>query len=387
MVAYTFYEHDNRVMRYSEALVARGDEVDVIALRQPGQSRTDRYRGVNLFRIQKRVMHERKGRLAYLGRLTLFLLRSLLVLAWKQVRYGYSLVHVHSVPDFEVFAAIIPRLLGAKVVLDIHDIVPEFYASKFGAGKDSAIFRLLVGVERFSIQFAHHTIVANDIWRTRLLSRSATPDRCSTVMNYPDPAIFFERPRRRTDGRFLMLYPGTINHHQGLDIAVAAFARIADSARNAELHIYGDGPTRSELEALVRELALTDRVFVHDLVPMTAVADLMAEADLGVVPKRSDSFGDEAFSTKSLEFMALGVPLLMSNTMIDTQFFSPTLVQFFQSGDIDDLAEKMLLLYQDADLRKRFADNGRIFVARNNWAEKKHEYFQIVDGLVGQRLR
>ena len=49
------------------------------------------------------------------------------------------MIHVHSVPDFLVFAALVPKLLGARIILDIHDILPEFYASKFGASKDSRL--------------------------------------------------------------------------------------------------------------------------------------------------------------------------------------------------------------------------------------------------------
>jgi glycosyltransferase involved in cell wall biosynthesis len=385
MVAYTYYENDNRVMRYSEALVARGDKVDVVALRQPGQPRLSQYRGVELLRIQKRVMDERKGRLAYLWRLMMFLARSFWVLAWRQLKYRYALIHVHSVPDFQVFSALIPRILGAKVILDIHDIVPEFYASKFQVSRDSYVFRVLVAVERLSISFADHVIVANDIWRERLLSRSATPSRCSTIMNYPDPSIFSQRPRKRRDDRFLMLYPGTINYHQGLDIAVRAFSLIAHEAPEAEFHIYGDGPSRQSLETLIGELGLHRKIVVHGIVPMTEVADLMAEADLGVIPKRNDSFGDEAFSTKSLEFMALGVPLVMSDTTIDTGYFSPSMVQFFKSGDEKDLAAKMLFLCRNPQARMRLSQAGEIFILKNNWGIRKKEYFHLVDRLTEQK--
>ena len=64
----------------------------------------------------------------------------------------------------------------------------------------------------------------------------------------------------------------------------------------------------------------------------------MAEADLGIVPKRNDSFGDEAFSTKILEFMASGVPVVVSSTRVDRHYFNDKVVRFFPSGDIGRLA-------------------------------------------------
>ena len=140
MVAYTFYEPDNRVRRYAETLVKRGDSVDAIVLRQKGQSPFDVIGGVHVHRIQQRVINEGNP-LTYLIKLLLFLLRSAWMLAWRHLRAPYDLIHVHSVPDFQVFATLIPRLMGAKVILDIHDIVPELYASKFRISQESLLFR------------------------------------------------------------------------------------------------------------------------------------------------------------------------------------------------------------------------------------------------------
>src|SRR6185312_16798416 len=125
MVAYTFYEADNRVRRYAEALAERGDEVDVIALRRSNQPRLEFLKGVRVYRIQNRSIDE-KGPLTYLPKLLLFLAKSAWMLVKKIFTKPYSVIHVHSVPDFEVFAAFIPRLFGSRVILDIHDIVPEF---------------------------------------------------------------------------------------------------------------------------------------------------------------------------------------------------------------------------------------------------------------------
>jgi glycosyltransferase involved in cell wall biosynthesis len=379
MVAYTYYENDNRVMRYAEALVARGDVVDVIALRKPGQPRAAEYRGVHLLRIQKRTMNERKGKLAYLARMSRFLLRSFACLAWRHLRYGYRVVHVHSPPDFEVFAALVPKILGARILLDIHDVVPEFYCSKFGVAAHSPVFRALAAVERASIAFSHHTIVANDIWRARLLSRSAAAGKCTTVLNYPDPGIFYRRPRIRRDDRFIVMYPGTINYHQGIDIAVRAFALLGEKAPKAELHIYGEGPDRDAVAELIESLGLAQRVFLFPMVPIVQVADIMSEADLGIIPKRRDSFGDEAFSTKSLEFMALGVPLLIANTTIDTYYFNATQVAFFESENISALACEITRLYGCGEERRRLVEQGLSFISANNWSVKKNAYFQLLE--------
>ncbi len=382
MLAYTFYDADNRVRRYAEALAKRGDEVEAIALARPGQPAFEVIQGVRVFRIQTRVIDE-TGPFSYLIKLLTFFFRSAWVLAVHHVRRPYGLIHVHSVPDFEVFATLVPRLLGARVILDIHDIVPEFYASKFKVRPESMVFRALVWLEQLSIAYSSHVIISNDLWREKLVRRSVRPQKCTSLINYPDPSIFSPRPRPASGSEeFVMCYPGTLSWHQGLDIAIEAVALLRDRAPGLRFLIIGDGPDRQSLRDLVRKRDLEDRVSISGLIPLEEVAEIMASVDLGVVPKRSDSFGDEAFSTKIMEFMAMGVPVIASRTRIDQYYFSGDLVQFFESGDAHDLAEKIAQLMEETARRTELQAASWRFIARNNWDVKKHEYLGLVDQLV-----
>jgi len=385
MVAYSFYETDNRVRRYAETLAKRGDHVEAIALRRAGQPRIEVISGVRVFRIQDRVIDE-GGPSSYLIKLLLFFVRSAWFLTWHHLKARYDFIHVHSVPDFEVFATLIPRLTGARVILDIHDIVPEFYASKFKVGERSLVFRLLLAIEAVSIAYSHHVIISNHLWYKKLIQRSAKPNKCTTIINYPDLSIFSRRSfNHATTTEFLMCYPGTLNWHQGVDLAIHAMALLRDKVPNLRFLVIGKGPDQAKLVDLVKQLDLEGRVSILGLVPIEQVAETMARVDLGVVPKRSDSFGNEAFSTKIMEFMAMGVPVVVSNTRIDQFYFNDRLVQFFESENVEDLAAKVLDLVQDAAKRKAQVDRGANFIQVNNWDAKKQEYLDLVDGLVGQR--
>lgn len=381
VLAYTFYESDMRVIRYAEALAQRGDLVEVIALRREGRPFYEKLNGVRLYRIQKRILNEH-NKLDYLKRLSKFFVRSMAFLIKRHIHNrGFDLIHVHSVPDFEVFAAWVPKLTGAKIILDIHDIVPEFYASKFNTDK-GLLYKLLIKVERLSCSFADHVISSNHIWEKTLTSRSLRPEKCTTILNYPDPTIFYRRPRALKNGKFIILYPGTLNWHQGIDIAIRGLHKIKDQFPHVEFHIYGEGDTKEALSELITDLNLEGRVFLKDPVPVREIANLMAMADLGLVPKRKNSFGNEAFSTKTLEFMSLGVPMLISDTRIDRYYFDDSLVTFFRSEDVDDLAEKMRLLLSNSTLRERTCSNSIEYVQANNWGSKKKMYFDLVDSLV-----
>jgi glycosyltransferase involved in cell wall biosynthesis len=383
MVAYTFYEQDNRVRRYAETLAKRGDRVDVVSLRMQGQSPEEIIDGVHVYRIQRRVVNE-KGKFTYLGRLLLFFLRSFVFLGWKQSRERYDLIHVHSIPDFEVFAALIPKLTGSKIILDIHDLVPEFYLSKFKAGPESLAFKLLVAVERMSASFADHVIAANHIWLKRLHDRSVRSADCTVILNFPDTEIFHLRGRSRKDCKFMMVYPGTLSYHQGLDLAVRAFAQIATSSPQAEFHIYGGGDQADFLKTLIAQLGLEERVFLKGARTLQEIAVIMENSDLGIVSKRSDGFGNEAFSTKIFEFMSMDIPVIVPETTIDRYYFNDSVVKFFRANDENSLAEAMQQLIDNPELRQNLVRNARQFIGDYTWDRNKDVYLGLVDSLVAQ---
>jgi glycosyltransferase involved in cell wall biosynthesis len=387
MVAYTFYENDNRVRRYAETLRKHGAEVDVIALCREGLPYHSVIEGVNVYRIQKRSIDE-KGKFSYLYRLMKFLVRSSVKLEQMHLRKRYDVVHVHNVPDFEVFAAIIPKLTGAKIILDIHDILPEFYGSKFNKDDRSLSYKMVLLIEKLSAAFADHVIISNDLWVKYYTERAIDKDRCTVILNYPDPRLFYYPPqgKKKDDGKTTLIYPGTLNWHQGVDIAIRAFAVIARKYPDVTFSVYGDGPTRVSLIQLVKDLGLEGRVILVGMVPIDEISGVMSRADIGVVPKRANSFGNEAFSTKTLEFMALGVPVIVSNTKIDKYYFSDDLVLFFENEDVEDLAVKMELMITNREIREQFIKKSFEYIQRNNWDVKKRIYLGLIYSLTGKKL-
>ena len=381
MLAYTFYENDNRVRRYAEALVRRGDEVDAIVLGREGQVAKEVVCGVNVFRIQTRVLNE-KGKIEYLFRLVRFFFKSAWTITVMHLKNRYDVIHVHSVPDFEVFATAAPRLFGAKVILDIHDIVPEFYISKFRSSPSSVAFKLLLLVEKVSNSYADHVIIANDLWYEKLVHRSVPSSKCSVILNYPDLSIFRRSVESCPHETFTMFYPGTLNRHQGLDLVIDAISSLKER-KLPKFHvlIVGEGPERINLERAIEALSLGDHITLKGAVPMESVAEILKSVDLGIVPKRADDFANEAFSTKILEFMAMDVPVLVSDTKIDQYYFKQWMVEFFQAGNATDLAEKISNLIQSPERLAELRAGGREFIAENNWGKKAEEYFKLVDRL------
>jgi glycosyltransferase involved in cell wall biosynthesis len=179
-----------------------------------------------------------------------------------------------------------------------------------------------------------------------------------------------------------MMYPGTLNAHQGLDVAIRAFAAARREAPDMEFHIYGDGPARTSLIRLSEELELTDRIRFFGFLPTAEIATIMAEADLAVVPKRASSpFGNEAASTKIMEFMSLGVPVIVSRTAIDAYYHDESRVKFFESENEAALAAAILELRNNEELRRSLSANAALYIQDNNWTTRRQDYLNIVDRL------
>jgi glycosyltransferase involved in cell wall biosynthesis len=380
MIVYSAYESDNRVMRYAEALVRRGDHVDVFGIgRDDSRPSREVINQVNFYRLQNRIKNE-KAKLSYFLRIFRFFVISAVVLTWKHLRRSYDVVHVHNIPDFLVFAALLPRLTGSRIILDIHDIVPEFFSSKFETSADSLYISILKRIERYSCSFAHHVIVSNHLWMDKVSKRSASPDKCSVFINYVDMRVFTPRPRTRKDARCIAIFPGGLHWHQGLDVAIRAFRLVVRSLPNAEFHIYGEGSMKAELVRLVNELGLRDTVRFFSPVPLQDIPQIIANADVGLVPKRADSFGNEAFSTKIMEFMSQRVPVLAAETKIDLFYFSERTVCFFESGNESALAAKLVHLFLDQEYRKALVMAATEFLDEYNWDVQSARYLAVVDG-------
>jgi glycosyltransferase involved in cell wall biosynthesis len=202
------------------------------------------------------------------------------------------------------------------------------------------------------------------------------------VLNYVDPDVFHSGAPRPSSKAPVVLFPGGLQWHQGVDIAIRAFVKLRERLPAAQFHIYGDGSMKRQLIELTHCLDLDGSVRFFEPLDIRRIADVMAGADLGVVPKRADSFGNEAFSTKIMEFMAVGVPLVVSDTKVDRYYFDESVVRFFESGNADHLAQAMFEVLTDEALRSRMVRSASDYVARNSWDRHRQRYLSLVDSLI-----
>ena len=184
MVVFAEYPTDVRVRREAEALQSEGYSVEVICIGPKKSQKRDTHNGVHIHRIV--MKKNRNNKLAYFFQYGFFIFRAFLKLSFLHLRKKYKIVHIHNLPDVLVFCAILPKLSGAKILLDMHEIMPEFFMRKYNISESQFIIWLLKKMEKLSASFADHVIVATPFLYDIITERATRKEKCTTVLNLPD---------------------------------------------------------------------------------------------------------------------------------------------------------------------------------------------------------
>lgn len=383
MLAFTHYLTDARVRREAEALAARGDEVDLVCCRSKTLATKRIHNGVRLYPLRG-LKYRGGSTVAYLFSYFLFFVQSSFLIGYLHLRKRYDVIQIHTMPDFLVFAASVPKLLGAKIILDVHDLMPELYMTKFEADQNHTLIRFIRWVEKRSIAFAHKAIAVNVPHRDILVEHGNPKDKFTILLNLPDPAIFdrSENTERRSDGKFRLIFHGIIAKRQGLEIAIRAVGQARKDVPNIEFSIIGVGGDRERLVGMVDEMGLNDCIrFSDGAIPLEEVPLRIKQADIGMVPILNDSFTRYGLPVKVLEYVGLGIPVISSRTPTLEFYFDDTMLKYFEPGDETELAGHIVDLHRHPRKRKLLICNADKFNKEFNWDRQKMEYYNLVDSL------
>jgi glycosyltransferase involved in cell wall biosynthesis len=308
-----------------------------------------------------------------------FILVSLL-----HARRRYHIVYVHNMPNFLVFAGLLPKLGGAKIVLDVHDPAAELMADIRGRDLQPWVKRLVNAEERISISFSDTLITVNESMRRRLTAISKRP--VSVVMNLPDPRRFAPLATSRDSGGFeRIVYSGSIAHRNGLDLAVRAVSMLADEFPSLRLQVIGDGPALESVARLAGELGVADRVAFRDWVPNDEIPSLLSEATAGISPQRGGVFGSLVFSMKVAEYVALGLPVICSGIATMRHYFSDDELLFFEPENAEDLACAIRSLLTNPAAAEERAARSRVKLDKLDWPAQRETLVETVEALAGSR--
>jgi glycosyltransferase involved in cell wall biosynthesis len=387
-ITYDYYPFDIRVRRMAEAAADAGFETHVICLRNQGEPAHEVIHGVITDRVPFNRGFGRPLPLTILSWVWFMVLAGAVV-TWQHMRRPYHAIVVHNMPDFLVFAALIPRLLGAKVVLDIQDVSPELMAAKAGSGrKKDLLYRLSALQERISTTFADRVITVGWPFEERLQARGVPASKLSVVLNSADPRLF---PAERRcpppswsaghDGSFIIMYYGTIAERNGLDIAVCALALALPRAPRLRLDIMGRGECLPEVKRLADTLGVAEYVRFSDPCPSDRIVDFVVHGDAGIIPYRFDGFAELVLPTKAYELAWMHRPIIASDTTAIRSMFQSGSVLLCQPGSAESFAEALIKLYERPSLQRLLVERAAKDYVPYRFEEVRSQYVQLLASL------
>lgn len=382
MLAYTNYASDARVRREAEALCAEKDfQVDFFSLKENGKPRQYRLNGVRVHELDI-SKYQGKSRCRYILFYSRFWLAAAAALNRMLKKGQLDIVHVHNMPNFMVFTAILPRLRGKPVVLDMHDTIPETYVSKFGeSSQKDILFRLLCLEERLCCALANKVFCVNQVQRDTLVARGLNPEKSLVLLNVPDPKIFYQpvpdKDRPDNGRKFKLVYHGTITKRLGIDLAIRAVEQLKKDIGNLEFWVVGKGDDLEEFISLSQELGIGDQVhFGKEMVPLENLRNLICDMDVGIIANRRDPATELMLPVKMLEYIALGIPVVAPELKTIRHYFDETMVCFFTPEDVDSLANAINCLYRDKTRKENQIQSAGGFLENYGWETHKH---QLID--------
>ncbi len=385
MVHLSDFSLDSRIQRQARALAQRGDEVDLLCV---GEQETVHVDEGSIRTHPLGATKPQGGGRAYVRGYAQFLARALWRLSVLDARKRYDLIEVHNMPDILTAAALLPRLRGVPVILNVHDTFPELFATKYGWPHDHRLVRLLEREERLSAALATRVITVTDQARRCLEERGVGVDRTSVIMNSPDERVFGP-PRDPVhwpeDGPVRVLYHGGLAPRFGVETLIRSFDRLRSTVPRLQLRVCGSGEDRDRLAALAAEIDPGRIDVAAEPVAFERIPAELQAAHIGVVPTLDDRFTQLLLPVKLLEYAHMGLPIVASRLPGIGGYFSELDLHEFQAGDPQDLARAIEEICADPEAARKRAAQATLCLRGIAWEQQRERYLALVDELTAKR--
>jgi glycosyltransferase involved in cell wall biosynthesis len=388
MVVFSRYPDDPRPRRAVDALLAEGMSVDLLCESVQGASKHEMIDKLTITRIP--ITHERAGVFSYVYQYLAFTLIAAMILTRRALGRHYDLVYVHNMPDMLVFCSLIPKWLGAKVILDQHDPMPELMTAIFDLDEKSPAIRMIKMLEKWSMSCADLVITVNIGCKRLFGSRSCPPGKIDVVMNSPDNEIFpfyhassyLERSQREP---FVIMFHGSLVERNGLMLAVDSLARVRETIPSAELHVYGKAtPYLERVKEYAAQKGIKQAMRFYGQRKLEELVIDIQRCDVGVIPNEQNAFTKINTPTRIFEYLALGRPVVVPNTPGIQDYFAPGSLHFFDAGSAEQLAAQILEIHADPVSASAITERGQAVYREHDWRIERQRLIDLVSNLLNK---
>ncbi len=310
-------------------------------------------------------------------------------------RWPDVVVTLTTPPLLGLWGALARRIGRAKHVQWVMDLHPE---AEFELGmleRRSLLGRLLARLARIESLGADRCVVLGPYQGKRVIQRGQTPENLVEIPVWSDgneiaPREHKTNPARAElgfEGRFVVLYSGNAGLLHRFEEVVEAAAIVAERDPDVLFAFVGGGPRRAEIERAFAERGLKNALF-RGYLPREALSGSLPAGDVHLVTLRPEQTG-VAVPGKLYGILAAGRPVLFVGA---ARCESADAVRearaghCFTPGQGRELAEAILELHADRELRERMGQNARrAFLSRYDRAVCCERWTELLEQLAGER--
>jgi glycosyltransferase involved in cell wall biosynthesis len=353
---------DRRVWQESLALRDAGYHVVVVCPQMHGQLAPEEVLdGIQIYRHP--LSAEAKGFFGFFLEYTSALWGELR-LAWKAWRrHRFKVMHICNPPDLLFLVTLPFKLLGVRVIYDVHDLWPEMFEAKF---KGRGLFYWAVRcAERLTYASANVVLATNDTVREVALGRGGKrSEQVFMVRTAPKipPGTYLPDPALKKGRRYLVGYVGVMGSADGVHHLLEAAHHLVHKLGRQDIQflLMGTGPEYDRLLRQREALGLAAHVDMPGWMQGEPLFRALRTLDMGVSCDPKNSYNDACTMNKVLEYMAFSKPQVMFD-LVESRASAADAGWYVSEISSQALAKAIQRLLDDQALREKM---GRIGAER-----------------------
>jgi len=378
MLAYAQYYDDARIKGYVNILLENNIKVDIICLEDEFSKKDLKDNtSLNISFVQKK--YQGNSVFLYIINYLSFFIRATIIVSYKYFYKHYSFIHVNNQPDFLVFCTILPKMFGAKIILDMHDIMIAAVVTKFNSANNSILYKLTKLQTKLSLKVCDYLFCADDSQKEFLLSNGIKKNNISVFLNLPDKSKFYERNSSPSNSHLRFVYHGTASYRLGLDLAIDAIEKVSKDINVTFTIIGAMGEQREALIEKCKSKGILNSIIIFkDPLPVEKLQGELENYDVGLIANRKSVLSDYCMlPVKLMEYTAVGIPSIAPRLKVIQRYFDNEMVMYFNPDDINDLTNAIRKM-SDKEQRDLIAFKSKKFLQNYPWDKQAIDYLKIV---------
>ena len=369
--------HDVRV--WTEALTIKKMGYNVSIISRQNEKVKEKFEcvaGIDIYRHPLPI--DKNSILGYsLEYLSAFIWETILCLRLF-LKKRFQFIHSANPPDHIFLIALFFKIFGVKYIFDHHDLTPELFLTK-SSKKNKIIYRILIGMEKLSCKVADAVISSNNSYKQLVVRRhKISPKKVFVVRNDPvlsDYESSEDGVEKDKNGFKVLLYIGSINHQDGVDILIQAIRHLINEFNEERFicYIVGDGESLKSLKELAANLGLNKHInftgFIYD---KKVILGYLKLADICLESAPYNELNRHSTFIKIMQYMAVGKPIVAFR-LTETVNSAKGAAIFIDPGDVIGFSKAIKTLMDDEELRVRLGKAGITRVRQElNWEKASH---------------